>query len=106
MPWRQVSGSSVPAAAFCPNPRQHVVPALGCVVRSARAAVTRDDHASLARLDKASRAEGDLSHGSVEPMRALPAASVFLPLPLHVAFDFLLGSWSSREVMLMPEGTE
>lgn len=105
-PWCQVSDFSVPAAAFCPNPRQHAVPALGSVFWSARAAVTTDVHASLARLDKASRADGDLSRGSVGTMRAFPAAAVFLPLPLHAAFDFLLGSWSSREIILTARSTE
>jgi len=86
--WHQVSDSSVPATAFCPHPRQLMAPALSRVVRSAWAADTTVVHASLARLDEA---DGDLTHGSVGPMRALPAAAVFLPLPLHAAFDFLLG---------------
>lgn len=36
MPWYQVLDSSVPATAFCPNPQQHMVPALGSVVWSAQ----------------------------------------------------------------------
>lgn len=105
-PWCPDSDSSVPAAAFCPNPQQHTVAALGSVVWSAGAAVTTDVHASLAHLDKASRAEGAHTHKQCRAMRALPAAAVFLPLPLHAAFEFLLGSWSSRELILMPQGTE
>lgn len=36
VPWYQVLDSSVPATAFCPNPQQHVVPALGSGVWSAQ----------------------------------------------------------------------